>query len=191
MLESVKWRLNYNAQQWYIFCTYIDLCVINKIISLGTYKKIYIRLDLLFFKHTTYSEDIKYTSRHQRLTGGMNEVLNAGSYVIGEKSTTSSESIVLLRTRLLLAFKPSSDKARLFRPSWPTLLHVVRNKDGVCCWEQSTRLVVMLQTAAWWSGNSCRKLSSFEAFVAQEQYFCTSSPVFSSAGSAEKNYLVK
>lgn len=112
----------------------------------------------------------------------MNEVLNAGSYDIGEKSTTSSESIVLLRTRLLLVFKPSSDKARLFLPSWPTLLHVVRNKDGVCCWEQSTRLEVMLQTTAWWSGNPCRLRSS----VAQEQYFCTSSPEFSSAGSAEK-----
>lgn len=94
---------------------------------------------------------------------------------------TSSESYALLRTRLLLSLKPLSDKARLFRPLLANLLHVVKNDVVVCCWEQSTRLVVILQTAAWWSGKSSRKLLVGDS-VAQEQYFCTSWPVFSRNG---------
>lgn len=96
---------------------------------------------------------------------------------------TSSESYALLRTRLLLSLKPFSDKARLFRPLLANLLHVVKNDAVVCCWEQSTRLVVILQTAAWWSGKSSRKLLEGDS-VAQEQYFCTSWPVFSKNGLA-------
>lgn len=115
--------------------------------------------------------------------------LYEGSYISGSKSMTSSESVVLLRTRLLLLFKPTSDKARLFRPapSLSTLLHVVKNDAVVCWWEQSTRLVVMLQTAVWWSSRFFKmSLFIFDASVAQEQYFCTSVLVFSSTGLAEK-----
>lgn len=106
-----------------------------------------------------------------------------GSYISGSKSMTSSESYALLRARLLLSLKPSSDKARLFRPLLPTLLHVFKNDAVVCCWEQSTRLVVMLQTAAWWSGKFWRR-SLVGDSVAQEQYFCKSWPVFSRDGLA-------
>lgn len=113
--------------------------------------------------------------------------LYEGSYISGSKSMTSSESVVLLRTRLLLLFKPISDKARLFRPLLSTLLHVVKNDAVVCWWEQSTRLVVMLQTAVWWSSRFFKMaLFVFDASVAQEQYFCTSVLVFSSTGLAEK-----
>lgn len=113
--------------------------------------------------------------------------LYEGSYISGSKSMTSSESVVLLRTRLLLLFKPTSDKARLFRPLLSTLLHVVKNDAVVCWWEQSTRLVVMLQIAVWWSSRFFKMaLFVFDASVAQEQYFCTSVLVFSSTGLAEK-----
>lgn len=113
--------------------------------------------------------------------------LYEGSYISGSKSMTSSESVVLLRTRLLLLFKPISDKARLFRPLLSTLLHVVKNDAVVCWWEHSTRLVVMLQTAVWWSSRFFKmSLFIFDASVAQEQYFCTSVLVFSSTGLAEK-----
>lgn len=113
--------------------------------------------------------------------------LYEGSYISGSKSMTSSESVVLLRTRLLLLFKPPSDKARLFRPLLSTLLHVVKNDAVVCWWEHSTRLVVMLQTAVWWSSRFFKMaLFVFDASVAQEQYFCTSLLVFSSTGLAEK-----
>lgn len=113
--------------------------------------------------------------------------LYEGSYISGSKSLTSSESVVLLRTRLLLLFKPTSDKARLFRPLLSTLLHVVKNDAVVCWWEHSTRLVVMLQTAVWWSSRFFKMaLFVFDASVAQEQYFCTSVLVFSSTGLAEK-----
>lgn len=113
--------------------------------------------------------------------------LYEGSYISGSKSMTSSESVVLLRTRLLLLLKPISDKARLFRPLLSTLLHVVKNDAVVCWWEQSTRLVVMLQIAVWWSSRFFKMaLFVFDASVAQEQYFCTSVLVFSSTGLAEK-----
>lgn len=85
------------------------------------------------------------------------------------------------------ALKPISDKARLFRPLLSTLLHVVKNDAVVCWWEHSTRLVVMLQTAVWWSSRFFKmSLFIFDASVAQEQYFCTSVLVFSSTGLAEK-----
>lgn len=113
--------------------------------------------------------------------------LYEGSYISGSKSMTSSESVVLLRTRLLLLFKPTSDKARLFRPLLSTLLHVVKNDAVVCWWEHSTRLVVMLQTAVWWSSRFFKmSLFIFDASEAQEQYFCTSVLVFSSTGLAVK-----
>lgn len=116
--------------------------------------------------------------------------LYEGSYISGSKSMTSSESVVLLRTRLLLLFKPTSDKARLFRPLLSTLLHVVKNDAVVCWWEHSTRLVVMLQTAVWWSSRFFKMaLFVFDASEAQEQYFCTSVLVFSSTGLAEKKTI--
>lgn len=113
--------------------------------------------------------------------------LYEGSYFSGSKSMTSSKSVVLLRTRLLLSFKPPSDKARLFRPLLATLLHVVNNDAVVCWWEQLTRLVVMLQTAVWCSSISFKmSMLSFDASVAQEQYFCRSLLVLLSTGLAEK-----
>lgn len=125
--------------------------------------------------------------KEYNITCGMYVKLYNGSYISGSKSMTSSESVVLLRTRLLLLLKPTSDKARLFRPLLSTLLHVVKNDAVVFRWEQATRLVVMLQTAVWWSP-SLFKISMFwfDASVAQEQYFCKSLLVFSSTGLAEK-----
>lgn len=112
-------------------------------------------------------------------TCGVYVKLYDGSYFSGSKSMTSSESYTLLRTPLLFSLKPSLYKVCLFPPA---LLHVVKNDAVVCCWEQSTRLVVMLQTAAWWSGKVWRR--SVVDSVAQEQYFCKSWPVFSRDGLA-------
>lgn len=118
-----------------------------------------------------------------KFTSGVYVKLYDGSYISGSKSMTSSGSTAFLRTLLLLSLKPSSYKARLFLPLLATLLHVVKN-DAVVCWsEQSTRLVVMLQTAALWSGKYSRRPLLGDS-VAQEQYFCTSWPVFSRDGLA-------
>lgn len=65
----------------------------------------------------------------------MNEVLNVGLYDIGEKLMMLLEFVVFLWMCLFFVFKLFLDKVCFFFLLWLILLYVVRNKDGVCCWE--------------------------------------------------------